>query len=49
MVGEILYKWWGLHNDLLFLSVPVAAAIIEFFDDFQKDKIEKFERMKTQE
>ncbi len=29
----------------LFLSVPVAAIIIEFFDDFQKDKIEKFERM----
>ena len=29
----------------LILSVPVAAAIIEFVDDFQKDKIEKFEKM----
>lgn len=29
----------------LILSVPIAAVIIEFFDDFEKDKIEKFERM----
>lgn len=30
------------------LSVPIAATIIEFFDDFEKDKIEKFERMKSE-
>lgn len=29
----------------LILAVPVAAAIIEFFDDFEKDKIQKFEKM----
>ncbi len=29
----------------LILAVPMAAAIIEFFDDFEKDKIEKTERM----
>lgn len=29
----------------LILSVPIAAVIIEFFDDFEKDKIEKYERM----
>ena len=29
----------------LILSVPVAAAIIEFVDDFEKDKIEKTERI----
>ena len=32
----------------LILSVPIAAAIIEFFDDLEKDKIEKIERMKSQ-
>lgn len=29
----------------LILSVPIAAAIIEFVSDFEKDKIEKTERM----
>lgn len=29
----------------LILAVPISAAIIEFFDDFEKDKVEKFERM----
>ncbi|MDQ5968925.1 MAG: hypothetical protein QG579_82 [Patescibacteria group bacterium] len=32
----------------LILSVPIAAVVIELFDDFEKDKIEKFERMNTQ-
>ena len=27
------------------LAVPIASAIIEFVDDFEKDKIEKTERM----
>ncbi len=27
------------------LAVPLAAAIIEFFNDFEKDKVEKTERM----
>ena len=27
------------------LAVPIAAAVIEFFDDFEKDKIEKTERI----
>ncbi|MFA5888935.1 MAG: AI-2E family transporter [Candidatus Paceibacterota bacterium] len=30
------------------LSVPLASAIIEFFDDIEKDKIEKFEKMNAQ-
>jgi predicted PurR-regulated permease PerM len=29
----------------LILSVPIAAAIIEFVGDFEKDKVEKFEKM----
>jgi len=29
----------------IILSVPLASAIIEFFDDIEKDKIEKFEKM----
>jgi len=29
----------------IILAVPIAAAIIEFFDDFEKDKIEKTEKM----
>ncbi len=29
----------------LVLSVPIAAVIIEFFDDFEKNKIEAIERM----
>jgi predicted PurR-regulated permease PerM len=32
----------------LILSVPIAAVIIELFDDFEKDKIEKYERMNMQ-
>ncbi len=32
----------------LILSVPIAAVIIELFDDFEKDKIEKHEKMSTQ-
>lgn len=31
----------------LILSVPLAAVVIEFFDDFEKDKIEKFEKMNS--
>lgn len=27
------------------LAVPIAAVIIEFFDDFEKDKVERTERM----
>jgi len=33
----------------LVLAVPIAAAVIEFFDDFEKEKIEKFERMNAVE
>ncbi|MCX6702090.1 MAG: AI-2E family transporter [Candidatus Zambryskibacteria bacterium] len=37
---------WQLAGFIgLILSVPIAAVIIEFFDDFEKDKIEKYERM----
>lgn len=37
---------WELAGFLgLILSVPIAAAIIEFFEDFQRDKVEKIERM----
>lgn len=32
----------------LVLSVPIAAIIIEFFDDLEKNKIERIERMKAQ-
>ncbi|MSU45275.1 MAG: AI-2E family transporter [Candidatus Zambryskibacteria bacterium] len=32
----------------LILAVPVAAAIIEFFDDLEKDKIQRFEKMNVQ-
>ena len=40
---------WQLAGFLgLILSVPVAAAIIEFFVDFQRDKVEKIERMMNQ-
>lgn len=40
---------WQLAGFLgLILSVPVAAAITEFFDDFQRDKIEKIEKMMNQ-
>lgn len=31
----------------LILSVPIASVFIEFFDDLEKDKIEKIERMKA--
>ncbi len=30
------------------LAVPIAAAVIEFINDFEKDKIEKYERMRTE-
>ena len=33
----------------LILSVPVASVIIEFFEDLERDKIDKIERMKTSE
>ncbi len=33
----------------LILSVPIAAIMIEFFDDLEKDKIEKIEKMKNHE
>ncbi len=33
----------------LVLSVPIATAVIEFVSDFEKDKIEKFERMQSAE
>lgn len=37
---------WELAGFMgLILSVPVASAVIEFFDDFEKDKIERFEKM----
>ena len=32
----------------LILSVPIATIIIEFFNDFEKDKVEKTERMMNQ-
>ena len=32
----------------LILSVPIATIIIEFFNDFEKDKVEKIERMMNQ-
>ncbi len=31
----------------LVLSVPIAAVFIEFFDDLERDKIEKIEQMKS--
>ncbi len=33
----------------LILSVPLATVVIEFVSDFEKDKIEKFERMNASE
>jgi predicted PurR-regulated permease PerM len=37
---------WELAGVMgLILSVPVASVIIEFFDDFEKNKIEAIERM----
>ncbi len=33
----------------LILSVPVAAVIIEFFEDVERNKIEQIERMRVQE
>ena len=32
----------------LVLSVPLAAVIIEFFGDFERDKIEKYEKMNSE-
>jgi predicted PurR-regulated permease PerM len=44
-----LVAGWELAGFLgLILSVPIAAAIIEFFDDVQRDKVEKIERMNAQ-
>lgn len=37
---------WELAGFIgLVLSVPVASVVIEFFDDFEKDKIREFEKM----
>ena len=37
---------WQLAGFIgIVLSVPVASVIIEFFNDFEKDKVEKTERM----
>lgn len=45
-----LVAGWELVGFLgLILSVPVAAVIIEFFDDLERDKIEKTEQMKIVE
>ncbi len=41
------YKLAGFLG--LILAVPIASVIIEFFDDYEKDKIEKFERMNSKE
>lgn len=40
------WKLAGLTG--LILSVPMAAVIIELFNDFEKDKIEKYERMNVE-
>ncbi len=40
---------WELAGFIgLIISVPVAAAVIEFFNDFEKDKIETIEKMMNQ-
>ena len=45
-----LVAGWELGGLIgIMLSVPIATVIIELFDDFEKNKIEKFERMKVQE
>ncbi len=37
---------WQLAGFIgLVLSVPIAAVIMEFFDDFERDKIERIEKM----
>jgi predicted PurR-regulated permease PerM len=37
---------WELAGFIgMILSVPIASAVIEFFNDFEKDKIEAIERM----
>lgn len=39
---------WELAGTVgLILSVPIAAVIIEFFDDFEKNKIESIEKMNS--
>jgi len=41
---------WELAGFIgLIISVPVAAAVIEFFNDFEKDKIETVEKMMNQQ
>jgi predicted PurR-regulated permease PerM len=45
-----LVAGWELGGFLgVVLAVPIAAAVIEFFDDLELHKIEKIERMKTNE
>ncbi len=45
-----LLAGWELLGFLgVVLSVPVASVLIEFFDDYERDKIEKFEKMKAKE
>ena len=44
-----LVAGWQLAGFIgVILSVPLAAVLIEFFNDFEKDKLEKSERMKMQ-
>src|SRR5581483_7054911 len=41
-----LIAGWEIAGFLgVILAVPVASVVIEFFDDYEKDKIERFERM----
>lgn len=43
-----LVAGWQLFGFLgLILSVPVAAVCIEFFDDLERDKVEKIEKIKN--
>lgn len=40
---------WELAGFIgLILSVPIASVVIEFLDDFEKDKIREFEKMSNQ-
>ncbi|MES2213741.1 MAG: AI-2E family transporter [Patescibacteria group bacterium] len=44
-----LVAGWELGGFLgLILSVPVSTALIEFFDDLERNKIEKIEKMQTE-
>ena len=43
-----LIAGWQLAGFLgMVIAVPVAAVFIEFFDDLERDKVEKIERMKA--